>query len=166
MPGMEPVRVKVAGYLGGKDHKWFNTLRSRIASAGLEGSFEYLGEVDLQAKLQMLDSIDLFTVPTAYPEAKGVYVLEAMARGLPVVQPAHGSFPELLEQTGGGVIVPPGDAQALASALADLIRNPARRIDLGNKGRAAVESLFTEDRMAESMYGVFQKMLNPPLGIS
>ena len=50
-------------------------------------------------------------------------MLEAWSRGVPVVQPAHGSFPELIEQTGGGVLVPPGDADALARAIADLLRD-------------------------------------------
>lgn len=156
MPGMRDVRVKAAGFLGAKDHKWFNALKKRITASGLDHSFEYLGEVDRAAKQEMLDSIDVFSVPTAYPEAKGIYILESLARGVPVVQPGHGSFPELVEQTGGGVIVPPGDAQALASALADLVRDPKRRRQLGENGRAAVESTFTEERMAANMLKVFE----------
>ena len=68
-------------------------MRKRAADNGLAGHVEWLGEVDRAGKLALLDAIDVFTVPTAYPEAKGIYVLEAMARGVPVVQPAHGSFP-------------------------------------------------------------------------
>ena len=155
MPGMADVRLKVAGYLGGKDHKWFDALRKRIHDTGMEQAFDYLGEVDLSAKMRMLDSIDVFSVPTAYPEAKGIYILEAMARGVPVVQPAHGSFPELLDQTGGGILVPPGDARALAAALADLLSDAPRRRALGAKGRDAVKSTFTEEQMAEKMLEVF-----------
>jgi glycosyltransferase involved in cell wall biosynthesis len=155
MPGMQDVRVKAAGFLGAKDHKWFHALQKRITASGLDRSFEYLGEVDRTAKQAMLDSIDVFSVPTAYPEAKGIYILEALARGVPVVQPGHGSFPELVEQTGGGLIVPPDDAQALATALADLLQNPQRRRQLGERGRAAVESRFTEELMAANMLKVF-----------
>ncbi|HWE02958.1 MAG TPA: glycosyltransferase family 4 protein [Tepidisphaeraceae bacterium] len=156
MPGMGDARVLAAGFLGAKDHKWFNALQKRISASGLERSFEYLGEVDRAAKQRMLDSIDVFSVPTAYPEAKGIYILEALARGVPVVQPGHGSFPELVEHTGGGIIVPPGDPQALASALADLLRDSPRRRHLGDNGRAAVESTFTEERMAANMLKVFE----------
>src|SRR5581483_4977767 len=107
-----------------------------------------------------LDSIDVFSVPTAYPEWKGICVLEALARGVPVVQPAHGSFPELIQMTGGGVLVPPGNPQALASALAELLQDPSRCRELGTKGRAAVESTFTDDRMAANMLRVFEGAMN------
>ncbi|HWE96569.1 MAG TPA: glycosyltransferase family 4 protein [Tepidisphaeraceae bacterium] len=166
LPGMENARLKVAGYLGGRDHKWFDALRKRISTNGLYESVEYLGEVDRAAKLRMLDDIDVFTVPTAYPEAKGVYVLEALARGVPVVQPAHGSFPELLDQTGGGILVPPGDAKALAHALADLLRDPNRRRQLGEAGRSATHSLFTEDQMARNMLKVFEDVTAPKSAVA
>ena len=159
MPGLEKTRVKVAGYLGSRDQKWFEALQARIAAAGIAGAFEFLGEVDRDAKLKMLDSIDVFSVPTAYPEAKGIYVLEAMARGVPVVQPAHGSFPELLKQTGGGLLVPPGDPQALAEGLARLLRDSAERRALGSRGRAAVEANFTEGHMADNMLAVFEPLV-------
>jgi glycosyltransferase involved in cell wall biosynthesis len=165
LPGMSDVRLKIAGYLGGRDEKWFAALRKRLGASGLDRSIEYLGEVDRAAKLDMLDGIDVFSVPTAYAEAKGVYVLEALARGVPVVQPAHGSFPELLEQTRGGLLVPPGDAAALAHALAELLRDPARRRQLGEAGRAATHSLFTEEQMATNMLKVFESVTAPPMPV-
>jgi glycosyltransferase involved in cell wall biosynthesis len=85
--------------------------------------------------------------------------MEALARGVPVVQPEHGSFPELVAQTGGGVLVPPGDPQALADALADLLRDPVRRLQLAESGRRAVESNLTEEQMANRMLGVYQSLL-------
>lgn len=160
-PDLHNAQLKVAGYLGSRDRKWFDALRKRVESAGIGHAFTYVGEVDLAAKFQMLDSIDVFSVPSVYPEAKGIYVLEAMARGVPVVQPAHGSFPELIDQTGGGVLVPPDDAQALADALATLLRDAQKRRDLGARGRAAVESTFTETHMAENMLKVFESVTTP-----
>jgi len=156
LPGMDQVRLKVGGYLGPRDEKWFETLKKRAAQAGLDGAIEYVGEIDRDGKRALLDSIDIFSVPTAYPEAKGIYVLEALARGVPVVQPAHGSFPELIRLTRGGVLVPPGDAEALARALAELLGDAGRRRDLGRRGRAAVESAFTDDHMAANMMRVYE----------
>ncbi|HEY2585775.1 MAG TPA: ATP-binding cassette domain-containing protein [Tepidisphaeraceae bacterium] len=160
LPGMENARLKVAGYLGAKDHKWFRALQKRISEAAVNDGVEYLGEVDRDGKLALLDSIDVFSVPTAYPESKGIYLLEAMARGVPVVQPAHGSFPELIRETGGGVLVPPGDAEALAHSIADLLRDPGRRLEMGRRGRAAVESAFTDEHMAANMLEVYEAAMN------
>jgi ABC-type lipoprotein export system ATPase subunit/glycosyltransferase involved in cell wall biosynthesis len=154
--GMEKVRLKVAGYLGSKDEPWFRSLQQRIASEGLSDCIEYVGEVDRDGKLAMLDSIDVFSVPAAHPEPKGIYILEALARGVPVVQPEFGSFPELVRLTNGGLLTPAGDANALALALADLLNHPQQRIQLGEHGRAAVESGFTDDHMAANMLKVYE----------
>ncbi len=124
----------------------------------MENAVTFLGEVSREEKFAMLDSIDVLTVPTVYPESKGVYILEAFARGVPVVQPNHGSFPELIQMTNGGLLTAPGDADALAAALAELLRDPARRAEMGRRGRAAVESTFTDTQMAEKMLRVFKSL--------
>jgi glycosyltransferase involved in cell wall biosynthesis len=158
-PEFANVRLLAAGYLGARDQRWFDHLSRRVESTCLKGAFTYVGEIDRAGKIDMLDSIDVLSVPTAYPEAKGIYVLEALARGVPVVQPAHGSFPELIAQTGGGVLVAPGDPAALAQAIAELLADPPRRQQLGRAGRAAVESNMTEEQMARNMLAVYQALL-------
>jgi glycosyltransferase involved in cell wall biosynthesis len=156
--GFEDAKLRAAGYLGPRDQKWFDQLKQRVDASPLRGSFEFLGEVDRAGKIAMLDSIDVFSVPTAYPEAKGISILEAMARGVPVVQPAHGSFPELIDQTGGGVLVTPNDPGALADAIGELLRDPVRRSHLGAAGRSAIESRFTEDQMAERTLSLYKSL--------
>jgi glycosyltransferase involved in cell wall biosynthesis len=164
-PDLQNARFKVAGYLGKRDEKWFADLRRKVVAERLADRFEFLGEVDLPAKLNMLDSLDAFTVPTVYPEAKGIYVLEAMARAIPVVQPAHGSFPELIEQTQGGLLVPPNDPRSLAEAVAALLCDPPRRQAMGRAGRSAVETSFTEEHMARNMMDVFNDVLQTKAGM-
>ena len=163
-PEMAQTRLRIAGYVGARERDLVTQQQQRIAEAKLSESVDWIGEVDQAAKIAMLDSIDVFTVPTAYPEAKGIYLLEALARGVPVVQPAHGSFPELIDQTGGGLLVPPGDAQALADALAELISNPARRAELGSRGHEAVQTRFTDEIMAQQMITVCEAAMTdrPP----
>lgn len=158
MPGMENARLRCAGYLGAAHEAWFTDLKSRVERDGLGASFEYVGEVDLAGKLAFLDSIDVLSVPTAYQEAKGIYVLEAWARGVPVVQPNHGSFPELLEMTGGGVLVPPNDPQALANGIAGLLVDREKRLELGRRGREMVAMRFTDEHMAKNMLNVYESL--------
>ena len=156
MPGMQDLRLRVAGYVGKQHEKWYAEQRARVQQAGLGDRAQFLGEVEKDVKLELLDSLDVFSVPTTYKETKGVSVLEAMARGVPVVQPAHGSFPELLQLTGGGTLVPPNDARALADAMHDLLTNPQRRRQLGDAGRQAIRAGFTDEHMARNMLKVYE----------
>jgi glycosyltransferase involved in cell wall biosynthesis len=88
-------------------------------------------------------------MPATYAEPKGFTIIEAMANGLPVVQPDHGAFTELVTQSGGGVLVPPKDPQAIASALFELLTDRARADALGRAGAEGVRRHYTLDRMAE-----------------
>ena len=157
--GLPDFRVKIAGYLGKGHEAWYEQQKQRVRGTPVEGKIEFGAEVDRDAKLAMLDSIDVLCVPTVYPETKGVFVLEALARGVPVVEPAHGSFPELIQMTGGGVLVPPDDPRALAEALAALLRDPQRRHSLGEAGRQAARAAFTDERMAENMLKVYEDVV-------
>ena len=98
--------------------------------------------------MRFLHGIDVLSVPTTYREPKGLYVLEALANGVPVVQPRHGSFPELIEATGGGLLVNPDDPRDLADGLRRLMDDPAHGEELGRKGKEAVHARFHADRMA------------------
>ena len=102
----------------------------------------------------------MLSVPTTYREPKGLYVLEALANGVPVVQPRHGSFPELLEATGGGLLVKPDDPHDLAAALSRLLGDLAHREELGRKGKEAVHSRFHAAAMAEETVNVYRKYLS------
>jgi glycosyltransferase involved in cell wall biosynthesis len=159
LDGMADVELRVAGYLGAAHRAWFDGLHERARGDGLAERFRYIGEVDLAGKLAFLDGIDLMCVPTVYPEPKGMYVLESLARGTPVVLPAHGAFPELVEATGGGELVPPGDTQALAARLAELMGDQSRRLEMGRRGMQAIRDRFTDDHMATGMLEVYRACL-------
>ena len=89
-------------------------------------------------KIAFLQSLDLMSVPTVYHESKGNPVLEALANGVPVVLPRHGTFPEMIETTGAGLLCEPLDPAALADALAELILDPSRAADHGRRGHEAI----------------------------
>jgi glycosyltransferase involved in cell wall biosynthesis len=147
-------RLVAAGYLGARDKRYFTEL-SR-AAADLGDAFQYAGSPpDHAGKVAFLKSLDVLSVPTVYREPKGLYVLEALANGVPVVQPRHGAFPELLEATGGGLLVNPGDPGDLARGLAELIVSPHRRLELAERGRAAVHLRFDPRTMAEATLRAF-----------
>jgi len=150
-------RLIIAGYVGSGDRGYHEGLQDRMARAGLAESVEFLGEVDRAEKFRMLRRIDVFSVPTVYREAKGLYILEALSQGVPVVQPDHGSFPELIEATGGGILFEPHSPSALADALERLMDDPSHRASLGCAGSAAVRAAFTDEIMAENVWKVFER---------
>jgi len=123
--------------------------------------FKYWGEVDRAQKLDFLRKICVLSVPTTYREPKGLFVLEALATGVPVVQPAHGAFPELLAATGGGVLVPPLDAPALADALHALLLDHDRRRTLGEQGREAVRQSYHAAAIAEQTLLELASLVRP-----
>jgi glycosyltransferase involved in cell wall biosynthesis len=161
-PGIPPCRLHVSGWLGGNHHDYFDDLRSRLHSAGLGDDFSHLESPDHASKVRFLQGLDILSVPTVYREPKGLYVLEALANGVPVVQPRHGSFPELIEMTGGGHLVNSDDPQDLARGMRHLLDNHAVREELGRKGKAAVHSRFRADIMAKETVEVFRKYLPTP----
>jgi glycosyltransferase involved in cell wall biosynthesis len=127
-----------------------------LQASGLLGEVEFHPNLDRAGKLAMLRSLSIFSVPALYGEAFGLYVIEAMAAGVPVVQPRVAAFPELIEATGGGVLCAAGDARALAEAIEELLLNPARAQALGEAGRRAVFEKFSAGTMAQTtarMYG-------------
>ncbi len=86
-------------------------------------------------------------------------MLEALAAGIPVVQPRHGAFPELLEASGGGLLVEPDSPLALAEGIRTLADDPDRRLELGRKGRSAIEDSFTSRHMARRTVEVLESTL-------
>jgi len=152
-----PCRLKIGGYLGEADRPYFEAIQRDMRGRGLDDSIEYDGELDRAGKLRFLRALDVFSVPTVYREAKGLYVLEALAQGVPVVQPRHGSFPELIEATGGGVLVEPNDPADLARGLAELMDDSRLRLRMGEEGRRRVREQFSDERMAEEAWRIFEK---------
>lgn len=148
------LRVLAAGWLGASDRAWFNR-QVRGPAAALDGAFCWLGSVDRAGKRTLLAQADVLCVPAEYPEAKGLYVLEAAAAGIPVVLPDHGSFGELVAATNAGVLVAPNDDAAMARALGELLSDIPRRAAMATAGRLAVRQKFTADAMAQGMLNVW-----------
>jgi glycosyltransferase involved in cell wall biosynthesis len=153
------LRLRIAGYRAAKDREYQKDLERRARGWGLGDVVEMLGEVDRDGKLELLRSLHVFSVPTVYREPKGLPVLEAMATGVPVVQPAHGSFPEIVERTGGGVLVPPDDPKALAQALGELMADGGRRRELGTRGQRGVREHYAVEKVAEETLAVYREIL-------
>ena len=148
-------RLLAGGTLIKKDRKYFDSVRSDARDLG--DAFQYIGSPSTHhEKVAFLKSLDVLSVPTSYHEPKGLPVLEALANGVPVIQPRHGAFPELLSATGGGLLVKPEDPDDLAAALSELYRDADKRNSFAQTGQANVRALFNPRVMAEQTLAVFR----------
>jgi glycosyltransferase involved in cell wall biosynthesis len=155
-PGTEGCRLHASGWLGANNRPYFEDAVRALHNAGLGEAFHHAECPDRASKVAFLQRLDVLSVPTVYREPKGLYVLEALANAVPVVQPRHGSFPELVEATGGGLLVHPEDPADLAEALYALVRNPAHAAELGRKGKEVVHARFHSERMARDTLAAYQ----------
>ena len=152
------VRLEAAGYLPPVQVPYLDSVKRILEKAGLAEEFTYRGALDRDGKLAFLRSLDAFSVPATYDEPKGVFLLEAMASGVPVVQPRRGAFTEIVEKTGGGLVVAPDGAAALADGLLQLFENRAMARDLGEQGRSGVREHYGIARSADRLLAVYEEL--------
>ena len=159
--GLPPSKLVAAGYMGAAHQAYLDGIRRSLTAAGLAGEFQYFGTVDRAAKIRFLQSIDVLSVPSGYHEPKGLYLLEAMASGVPVVQPRHGAFPEMIERTSGGLLSQSEKPADVADALFEVWRDPARAAALGARGAAGVRRAYTIGHMASAVLDVYSELTSP-----
>jgi glycosyltransferase involved in cell wall biosynthesis len=154
------IKLRVTGGRSAADKAFINGLRQKLSSYGLLDDVEFLEEFDLEAKLAFLQTISVLSVPEKLPVACGLYVLEALAAGVPVVQPAHGIFPELLEMIGGGVLYEPNNTEALVAALEPLLFKMEHAQQLGEQGRKAVHEKFNIEQTAGDLVRIYANVID------
>jgi glycosyltransferase involved in cell wall biosynthesis len=125
----------------------------------LAGRFKYVGELNRAEKIAFLQSLDIFSTPTVYRESKGLPALEAMANAIPVVLPDHGSFTEMIADTGGGILHRPHDPADLAERIAELLRDPVRATQLGLNGQRAIHDRYHAAEMARQTVALYRSIL-------
>ncbi|NBV22152.1 MAG: glycosyltransferase family 1 protein [Proteobacteria bacterium] len=155
VPGL---RLKIGGGCGPGDEPFVAQLRGHLRRAGCLEDVEFHPNLTREQKISFFQSLTVFSVPALYGEGFGLYLIEALAAGVPVVQPRHAAFPELVEATGGGVIAE-ANAGALAGAIETLLLDPARLRALGEAGQRSVRERFTMDQMAAGVEAACQELL-------
>jgi glycosyltransferase involved in cell wall biosynthesis len=152
LPG---ARLEAAGYMAPEHKKYFHDIERQMKDAGLASEFHYRGVLDRDEKIAFLQGLDLLSVPATYDEPKGMFLLEAMACGIPVVQPKRGAFPEIIERTGGGLLVETDDPESLAEGILRIYKEPELAETLGQSGLTKVREHYSVARMADRALDVY-----------
>ncbi len=159
MTGEADVRLEAAGYSAPDHQGYMDDTRRMLERAGLADEFSYRGVVDREGKLRYLQNLDVLSVPATYDEPKGMFVLEAMANGVPVVQPRRGAFVEIIEKTGGGMLVKPDDPDSLAEGLHALWKDRSKVATLGKRAFNDVREHYTVAHSASRLLEVYDDLL-------
>ena len=150
-------RLCAGGWLSPADQNFFNQQVEKLKSANLINFFDHAGSPDLDKKKDFFGKIDVFSLPTTHEEPKGLSVLEAQACGIPVVQPDHGIFPEMLVKTEGGILYDPMDSKSLAKEIVRLLKDKDHANQLGEMGRKNTFELFSAKKMAKETLQVYHQ---------
>jgi len=152
------LKLYVGGSCGPVEKPFVDSLRRRLETSGLLAETQFSPNLDRHSKQAFLRSLSVFSVPAVYGEAFGLYLLEALAAGVPVVQPRSGAFTELIESTGGGLLCAPGDPQSLAQGIEGLLLDPQRARQLAQTGRRNVIERFSAAAMARRVIRVMEML--------
>jgi glycosyltransferase involved in cell wall biosynthesis len=150
--------LEVAGYLAPEHRSYLSDIERRMKAWGLDAEFHYRGVLDREEKIAFLRKLDVLSVPATYNEPKGIFLLEAMACGVPVVQPRRGAFTEIVERTGGGLLVHPDSPDSLAGGILEIYREPALGEKLALSGFEKVRQHYSVALMADRALEVYKSM--------
>jgi glycosyltransferase involved in cell wall biosynthesis len=154
-------RLEVAGYMAADAKPYLNGIQQRLREAGLDGEFHYRGVLDRAEKIAFLRKLDVMAVPATYDEPKGVSLLEAMACGVPLVQPRRGSFTEIVENTGGGLLVQPDDPRSLAEGILKIVKEKPLAEELSANGFRGVREQYSAANMADRVLEAYESAICP-----
>ena len=126
----DDLALKIAGGMTDEDEPFVEE-QSKLVRAGLSKHFTISPNISRDQKWTFLKSLSVFSVPARYPEAFGLYVVEAMLGGTPVVLPDTGAFPEIIENTKGGKLYNPETTGSLVETLDELLSDPVEAKTIG-----------------------------------
>jgi len=156
IPGLS---LKICGGYTGVDKEFISAQIKKIRENKLEKSVKIYPEFEGDKKLEFLRDVDVISVPVRKYDGYGLYLLEANASGIPVVQPATGAFPEIVERTGGGVIYSPDTVSELADNLTKLLKDKKKSASLGKKGSLMVRQELSLAKMSAGLAEIYNKAM-------
>jgi glycosyltransferase involved in cell wall biosynthesis len=152
------ITLHVCGGYTADDKPFISEQINKIKEHGFKSSVSIYPEFVGESKRNFLSTIDIMSVPVRKHDAYGLYILESNAAGIPVVQPATGAFPEIVETTGGGIIYDPDTVEELARNLKILLSNRELAISYGKAGSAAVKEKLTINHMSSDLVSMYSSL--------
>lgn len=157
-PRWQDVKLVITGGSTGENDKFVKSIKLKIKQSGLVDEVEFHKDFE-DGRHEFFKKVSMISVPVLQGEAFGMYLLESMASGVPVVQPALGAFPEIVEKSGGGINYTPNTPEALSEALSSLLGNQEKLNKLSEQGRKGVEQKFNVHQEAKDVVDRYSKLI-------
>jgi len=157
-PKFRNTRLKVTGGRTSDDDKFISQQVDKLKRKGYQNDIEFIEDFRTESLGNFFEGLTLLSVPVLEGEAFGLYQIESLASGIPLVQPALGAFPEIIEATGGGVTYQPNTADALAKKLEEVLSNPEQIKQMSSNGLKAVNEKFNTSVLVQKMIEVYKSV--------
>jgi len=157
--GFGDVGLVLTGGSTGDDRGFLHGVRKRIHDSGIQDQVEFYEDFGEKGLKHFMEKVMVVSVPVRNGEAFGIYLLECMVSGVPVVQPALGAFPEIISLAGGGMVYQPNTPNALADALGGLLSDSAKLEQLSRRGIEGVREHFHIDVQAQRMVKIYERAI-------
>ncbi|MDA3954503.1 MAG: glycosyltransferase family 4 protein [Bacteroidales bacterium] len=154
------VLLKATGGKTSDDNKFLNKQLKKLKRNGIEKDIEFIDNFSIEKLNDFFEKLTVLSVPVLKGEAFGMYQLESLACGIPIVQPALGAFPEIAKETNGGVIYEPNTPDILAEKLTEVLSDREKIKELGSNGRKAVENKYNTDELTRQMLIIYEKVIS------
>lgn len=158
-PRFSNLVLKATGGMTGDDKSFLNRQLKKAEQKKLSKSIQIIPDFTPESLTGFFKSLSVLSVPVQKGEAFGLYQIEALASGVPLVQPDLGAFPEIIKATGGGVLYHPNTADALAEKLAEVLSDPVRLMQMSSAGRKSVEEKFDCKKLTKKMLEVYGQVI-------
>ncbi len=158
-PRFSNLVLNVTGGLTGDDKPFLNRQLKKLEDKNLRQSIRIWDDFSTESLAGFFKSLSVLSVPVLKGEAFGLYQIEALASGVPLVQPDLGAFPEIIRATGGGVLYHPNTADALAEKLSTILSDPAWLTQLSQTGRKSVEDVFNCKNLTRQMLEIYRQII-------
>ncbi len=145
VPGL---RLHIGGGMGPTDEPYVKGIQEEFKAAGIDSFASFFPNVTREEKIRFFEGLTVLSTPALYGETFGLYLIEGMAAGIPVVQPPVAAFPEIIKQSGGGILSENSSAESLALAIEELLLDPEKNEKLGHAARDSAHSFYSMKRMA------------------
>jgi glycosyltransferase involved in cell wall biosynthesis len=153
------VKLKLTGGYTADDKPYVEEQLKRLKNKGLMNDVEIIEKFCKDSLSDYFRKVTILSVPVLKGEAFGTYQLESLMCGTPLVQPALGAFPEIIENTGGGAFYSPNTVDALVAKWVEVLSDPEKIKEMSRKGRESVIEKYTTEILTREVLGVYEHVI-------